>query len=416
MAVGSFWGRSSFGPSLPATFAAQFPDARCGIGHNSSPMRFGTKAIHAGVEPDPTTGAIMTPIYQTSTYVQAAPGDHKGYEYSRTHNPTRTALQNALAALENGTHGLCFATGMASIDAICKLFQPGDEIVSTNDLYGGTYRLFTKIYEGFGLKFRFVDMSDPSNVAAAITPKTRLIWVETPTNPLLKVIDIAAMAALAKKHGCLLGVDNTFASPYLQNPLDLGADIIMHSVTKYLGGHSDVVMGALVVKDAALAERLAFIQNSSGATPGPQDCFLVLRGLKTLHLRMQRHCENGAVVAEWLVKHPKVERVYWPGLPTHPNHAVAKTQMRGFGGMISFTLKGDRMEEAMKVLSSTKLFALAESLGGVESLLGHPASMTHASIPREERLKNGLADTLIRLSVGLEDAEDLIADLEQALA
>ena len=379
-------------------------------------MRFGTKAIHAGVEPDPTTGAIMTPIYQTSTYVQAAPGDHKGYEYSRTHNPTRTALQNALAALENGTHGLCFATGMASIDAICKLFQPGDEIVSTNDLYGGTYRLFTKIYEGFGLKFTFVDMSDPANVAAAITPKTRLIWVETPTNPLLKVIDIAAMAALAKKHGCLLGVDNTFASPYLQNPLDTGADIIMHSVTKYLGGHSDVVMGALVVKDAALADRLAFIQNSSGATPGPQDCFLVLRGLKTLHLRMQRHCENGAVVAEWLVKHPKVERVYWPGLPTHPNHAVAKTQMRGFGGMISFTLKGDRMEEAMTVLSSTKLFALAESLGGVESLLGHPASMTHASIPREERLKNGLADTLIRLSVGLEDAEDLIADLEQALA
>jgi cystathionine beta-lyase len=379
-------------------------------------MRFGTKAIHAGVEPDPTTGAIMTPIYQTSTYVQASPGDHKGYEYSRTHNPTRTALQNALAALENGTHGLCFATGMASIDAICKLFQPGDEIVSTNDLYGGTYRLFTKIYEGFGLKFRFVDMGDPANVAAAITPKTKLIWVETPTNPLLKVIDIAAMAALAKKHGCLLGVDNTFASPYLQNPLDLGADIIMHSVTKYLGGHSDVVMGALVVKDDALADRLAFIQNSSGATPGPQDCFLVLRGLKTLHLRMQRHCENGAVVADWLVKHPKVERVYWPGLPTHPNHAVAKSQMRGFGGMISFTLKGDRMEEAMKVLSSTKLFSLAESLGGVESLLGHPASMTHASIPREERIKNGLADTLIRLSVGLEDAEDLIADLEQALA
>ena len=379
-------------------------------------MRFGTKAIHAGVEPDPTTGAIMTPIYQTSTYVQAAPGDHKGYEYSRTHNPTRTALQNALAALENGTHGLCFATGMASIDAICKLFKPGDEIVSTNDLYGGTYRLFTKIFEGFGLKFTFVDMGDPANVAAAMTPNTKLIWVETPTNPMLKVIDIMAMAALAKKHGCLLGVDNTFASPYLQNPLDMGADIIMHSVTKYLGGHSDVVMGALVVNDAALAERLAFIQNSCGATPGPQDCFLVLRGLKTLHLRMQRHCENGAVVAEWLVKHPKVERVYWPGLPTHPNHAVAKAQMRGFGGMISFTLKGDRMEDAMKVLSSTELFCLAESLGGVESLLGHPASMTHASIPREERLKSGLADTLIRLSVGLEDAEDLIADLEQALA
>lgn len=378
-------------------------------------MRFGTKAIHAGVEPDPTTGAIMTPIYQTSTYVQAAPGDHKGYEYSRTHNPTRTALQNALAALENGRHGLCFATGMASIDAICKLLKPGDEVVSTNDLYGGTYRLFTRIFEGFGLTFKFVDMGDLRNVEAAITPNTKLIWAETPTNPLLKIIDIAGLAAIAKRQGCLLGVDNTFASPYLQNPLDLGADIIMHSVTKYLGGHSDVVMGALVVKDDALAERLAFIQNSSGATPGPQDCFLVLRGLKTLHLRMQRHCENGAVIADFLSKHPKVDRVYWPGLPTHPNHAVAKAQMRGFGGMISFTLKGDRMEDAMRVLSSTKLFSLAESLGGVESLCGHPASMTHASIPREERLRNGLADTLIRLSVGVEDAEDLVADLAEAL-
>ncbi len=378
-------------------------------------MKFGTKAIHAGVEPDPTTGAIMTPIYQTSTYVQAAPGDHKGYEYSRTHNPTRTALQNALAALENGKHGLCFSSGMASIDAIVKLLKPGDEVVSCNDLYGGTYRLFTKIFEGFGVKFRFVDMSDTANVAAAITPNTRLIWAETPTNPLLRIIDITALAALAKKQGCLLGVDNTFASPYLQTPLDLGADIVMHSVTKYLGGHSDVVMGALVVKDDALAERLAFIQNSSGATPGPQDCFLVLRGLKTLHLRMQRHCENGKVVAEWLVKHPRVDKVYWPGFATHPNHAVAAKQMRGFGGMMSFTLKGDRMEDAHKVLSSTELFCLAESLGGVESLLGHPASMTHASIPREERLKNGLADSLIRLSVGLEDSEDLLADLEQAL-
>ena len=403
-------------PGLPVTFAGQYPRPRAGAGINlAGTMRFGTKAIHAGVEPDPTTGAIMTPIYQTSTYVQAAPGDHKGYEYSRTHNPTRTALQNALAALENGRHGLCFATGMASIDAICKLFQPGDEIVSTNDLYGGTYRLFTKIFEGFGLKFRFVDMGDLRNVEAALTPNTRLIWAETPTNPLLKIIDIAGLAAIAKKHGCLLGVDNTFASPYLQNPLDLGADLIMHSVTKYLGGHSDVVMGALVVNDDALAERLAFIQNSSGATPGPQDCFLVLRGLKTLHLRMQRHCENGAVIADFLSKHPKVDRVYWPGLPSHPNHAVAKAQMRGFGGMISFTLKGDRMDDAMRVLSSTKLFSLAESLGGVESLCGHPASMTHASIPREERLKNGLADTLIRLSVGVEDAEDLVADLEQAL-
>lgn len=378
-------------------------------------MKFGTKAIHAGVEPDPTTGAIMTPIYQTSTYVQAAPGDHKGYEYSRTHNPTRTALQNALAALENGAHGLCFSSGMASIDAIVKLLKPGDEVVSTNDLYGGTYRLFTKIYEGFGVRFRFVDMGDLKNVEAAMSANTKLIWAETPTNPLLRIIDIAGLAAIARKQGCLLGVDNTFASPYLQTPLDLGADIVMHSVTKYLGGHSDVVMGALVVKDAALEERLAFIQNSSGATPGPMDCFLVLRGLKTLHLRMQRHCENGKAVAEWLVKHPKVDRVYWPGFATHANHAVAAKQMRGFGGMMSFTLKGDVMEDAMRVMSSTELFVCAESLGGVESLLGHPASMTHASIPREERLKNGLADTLIRLSVGLEDAEDLIADLKQAL-
>jgi cystathionine gamma-lyase len=377
-------------------------------------MRFGTKAIHAGVEPDPTTGAIMTPIYQTSTYVQAAPGDHKGYEYSRTHNPTRTALQKALAALENGKHGLCFASGMASIDAICKLLKPGDEVVSTNDLYGGSYRLFTKIYEGFGLKFRFVDMTDAANVANAITANTRLIWVETPTNPMLNIIDIAAISALAKKAGALLGVDNTFASPYLQTPLDLGADIVMHSVTKYLGGHSDVVMGALVVKDDALHERLAFIQNSSGATPGPQDCFLVLRGLKTLHLRMQRHCENGEAIAGFLSTHPKVDKLYWPGFPTHKNHAVAARQMRGFGGMISFTLKGDNMADATKVLASTKLFSLAESLGGVESLLGHPASMTHASIPREERLKSGLADTLIRLSVGLEDKE-LIEDLRQAL-
>lgn len=378
-------------------------------------MKFGTKAIHAGVEPDPSTGAIMTPIFQTSTYVQSAPGDHKGYEYSRTHNPTRTALQKALAELENGTHGLCFSSGMASIDAIIKLLRPGDEVVSTNDLYGGTYRLFTKIFEGFGVRFRFVDMGDLRNVEAAVTPNTKLIWAETPTNPLLRIIDIAGLSAIAKKQGCLLGVDNTFASPYLQTPLDLGADIVMHSVTKYLGGHSDVVMGALIVKDAALAERLAFIQNSSGATPGPMDCFLVLRGLKTLHLRMQRHCENGKVVAEWLAKHPKVDRVYWPGFTTHANHAVAAKQMRGFGGMISFTLKGDVMEDAMRVMSNTRLFACAESLGGVESLLGHPASMTHASIPREERMKNGLADTLIRLSVGLEDADDLIADLEQAL-
>ena len=378
-------------------------------------MKFGTKAIHAGVEPDPTTGAIMTPIYQTSTYVQAAPGDHKGYEYSRTHNPTRTALQNALAALENGTHGLCFSSGMASIDALVKLLRPGDEVVTTNDLYGGTYRLFTRIFEGFGIKFHFVNMGDMKNVEAAMTANTKLIWAETPTNPLLRIIDISGLAAIAQTHGCLLGVDNTFASPYLQTPLDLGADIVMHSVTKYLSGHSDVVMGALVVKDAALAERLAFIQNSSGAVPGPMDCFLVLRGLKTLHLRIQRHCENGRVIAEWLVRHPKVDKVYWPGFVTHANHAIAARQMRDFGGMMSFTLKGDNMEDATRVLSSTHLFSLAESLGGVESLLGHPASMTHASIPREERLKNGLADTLIRLSVGVEDAEDLIADLDQAL-
>ncbi|MEO8066740.1 MAG: cystathionine gamma-synthase [Flavobacteriales bacterium] len=378
-------------------------------------MKFATKAIHAGVEPDPSTGAIMTPIFQTSTYVQAGPGDHKGYEYSRTHNPTRTALQNALAALENGKHGLCFSSGMASIDALCKLLKPGDEVVSTSDLYGGTYRLFTKIYEGFGLKFKFIDMRDAASVEQHITKNTKLIWVETPTNPLLSIIDIAAMAALAKKHNCLLAVDNTFASPYLQTPLELGAHIVMHSVTKYLGGHSDVVMGALVCNDDALAERLAFIQNGSGATPGPQDCFLVLRGLKTLHLRMQRHCENGAAVANYLSTHPKVDKLYWPGLKTHINHAVAAKQMHGFGGMISFTLKGDHMDDAMRVLSSTKLFVLAESLGGVESLLGHPASMTHASIPREERMKNGLADTLIRLSVGLEDADDLIEDLRQAL-
>ena len=379
-------------------------------------MKFATKAIHAGVEPDPSTGAIMTPIFQTSTYVQAGPGDHKGYEYSRTHNPTRTALQRALAALENGKHGLCFSSGMASIDALCKLLKPGDEIVSTNDLYGGTYRLFTKIYEGFGLKFKFVDMRDAASVEQHITKNTKLLWVETPTNPLLNVIDIAAMGALAKKHNCLLAVDNTFASPYLQTPLDLGAHIVMHSVTKYLGGHSDVVMGALVCNDDALAERLAFVQNSSGATPGPQDCFLVLRGLKTLHLRMQRHCENGRAIAEYLGTHPKVDKLYWPGLKTHINHAVAAKQMRDFGGMISFTLKGDNIDDAFRFLRNTELFSLAESLGGVESLVGHPASMTHASIPREERMKNGLADTLIRLSVGVEDAGDLITDLKQALA
>ncbi len=378
-------------------------------------MRFATRTIHAGVEPDPSTGAIMTPIYQTSTYVQRAPGDHKGYEYSRTHNPTRTALQKALAGSEGGKHGLCFSSGMAAIDTLIKLLKPGDEVVSTNDLYGGTYRLFTKIYQDYGIRFRFVPMSDAKAVEQHVNSSTKLIWVETPTNPLLNVIDIEAMAALAKKYGSLLCVDNTFATPYLQEPLDLGAHVVMHSATKYLAGHSDTVLGALVTNDDALAERLAFIQNSSGATPGPMDCFLVLRGLKTLHVRMQRHCENGEEIAAFLGSHPKVDRVYWPGLPGHTGHAIAARQMNGFGGMVSFTLKGDRMEEAMRVLSGTKLFSLAESLGGVESLIGHPASMTHASIPREERLKNGLADTLIRLSVGIEDVGDLVEDLKGAL-
>ncbi|WP_255474305.1 cystathionine gamma-synthase [Pontibacter qinzhouensis] len=378
-------------------------------------MKFGTKAIHAGVEPDPTTGAIMTPIYQTSTYVQKSPGDHKGYEYSRTHNPTRTALQNALAALENGKHGLCFATGMAATDAIIKLLQPGDEVISTNDLYGGSYRIFTKIFQNYGIKFHFTDMSNLANVEALVNEKTRMIWVETPTNPLLNIIDIKGCAAIAKSKNILLIVDNTFATPYLQTPLDLGADIVTLSLTKYMGGHSDVVMGALVVKNDELAERLAFIQNACGGTPGPQDCFLVLRGIKTLHIRMERHCQNGRKVAEYLQQHPKVEKVFWPGFEDHKNHHIAKEQMRDFGGMISFVLKGDRQEDAIKTLEQFRYFSLAESLGGVESLCGHPASMTHASIPKEERLKAGLSDSLIRLSVGIEDAEDLLADLEQAI-
>jgi cystathionine gamma-lyase len=378
-------------------------------------MKFGTKAIHAGVHPDPETGAIMTPIYQTSTYVQRSPGDHKGYEYSRTHNPTRTQLQDALAALENGQHGLAFASGMAAIDCIIKLLQPGDEVISTNDLYGGSYRIFTKVYANYGIKFHFVAMHDMAAVEEKVTANTKLIWVETPTNPLLNVIDIAAAAAVAKKAGALLVVDNTFSTPYLQTPLDLGADIVMHSLTKYMGGHSDVVMGAVIVKDDELHERLRFLQNACGGTPGPQDCFLVLRGLKTLHLRMQRHCENGRAVAEYLKSHPKVEKVFWPGFAEHPNHAVAAKQMRDFGGMISFVLKGDRKEDAVAVLEKFELFSLAESLGGVESLSGHPATMTHASIPAEERRKAGLSDSLIRLSVGIEDVEDLIADLKQAI-
>ncbi|WP_266204164.1 cystathionine gamma-synthase [Pontibacter kalidii] len=378
-------------------------------------MKFGTKAIHAGVEPDPSTGAIMTPIYQTSTYVQRSPGDHKGYEYSRTHNPTRTQLQNALAALENGTHGLAFSSGMAATDAIMKLLKPGDEVVSTNDLYGGSYRIFTKIFQNYGLKFHFTNMQNVENVEKLINGNTKMIWVETPTNPLLNIIDVKAYGELCKKHNLLLVADNTFATPYLQTPLDMGADIVMHSLTKYMGGHSDVVMGAIVVNDDELRERLAFIQNSCGATPGPQDCFLVLRGLKTLHLRMERHCQNGRQVAEYLKGHPKVSKVYWPGFAEHPNHEVAQQQMRDFGGMVSFELKGDNVNDAMRVLENLRLFALAESLGGVESLCGHPATMTHASIPREDRMKAGLSDTLMRLSVGVEDAEDLIADLEQAI-
>lgn len=378
--------------------------------------KFATKAIHAGVEPDPSTGAIMTPIFQTSTYVQEAPGVHKGYEYARTQNPTRIALEKCLAELENGTHGICFSSGMAAVDAAIKLLSQGDEVISTNDLYGGTYRSFTKIYSRFGLGFHFTDMTRPENISALINSKTKMIWVETPTNPMLNIIDIEAVAAIAKAHQLLLVVDNTFASPYLQNPLDLGADIVLHSATKYLGGHSDVVSGALIVKDAELADRLYFIQNGNGAVPGPQDCFLVLRGIKTLHLRVQRACENAEKVAHFLASHPKVDKVYWPGFPEHPNHAIAKKQMRGFGGMVSFTLVGDDYESAKRILCNTEVFALAESLGGIESLIGHPASMTHASIPKEERMKTGLVDSLIRLSVGAEDAEDLMEDLQNALS
>lgn len=379
-------------------------------------MKFSTKAVHAGTEPDPVSGAIMTPIYQTSTYVQAGPGDHKGYEYARTQNPTRDALQTALAALENGKHGLCFASGMAATDAVVKLLNPGDEVVATNDLYGGTYRIFTKVFERYGVKFTFVNMGNIEEVAAAVTPATKMLWVETPTNPLMKIVDISACVAIGKQHNLITVVDNTFASPYLQNPLDLGATLVLHSLTKYIAGHSDVVMGAVITNNEDLYTQLKFIQNACGGVPGPQDCFLVLRGIKTLHLRMRQHCENGAKVAEFLVNHPKVAHVFWPGLPSHPNHEVAKKQMRDFGGMISFTLKNDSMDAALKVLKGTHLFALAESLGGVESLIGHPATMTHASIPREERLKAGLTDTLIRLSVGVEDADDLIEDLANALA
>ncbi|MES2701232.1 MAG: cystathionine gamma-synthase [Bacteroidota bacterium] len=382
---------------------------------NNNNYKLDTKVIHAGVSPDPTTGAIMTPIYQTSTYVQAAPGDHKGYEYARTQNPTRTVLQNALAAIENAQYGLCFGSGMAATDAVMKLLSPGDEVIVSNDLYGGTYRIMTKVFANYGIKFQFVSMDDAQSIKQYVTADTKMIWIETPTNPLLNVIDIAACAEIAKAHKLLLVCDNTFASPYLQTPMDLGADIVLHSATKYLGGHSDVVHGALVMNDQSLEERLRFIQNSCGAVPGPHDCWLVLRGIKTLHVRMQRHCENGEAVAKYLRAHPKVSKVLWVGFEDHPNHAIAKKQMRGYGGMISFVLKGDNMADATEVLKKTKLFALAESLGGVESLIGHPASMTHGSIPREERIKNGLSDSLIRLSVGIEDVNDLIEDLEQAI-
>lgn len=378
-------------------------------------MRIATKFVHAGVEPDPSTGAIMTPIYQTSTYVQKAPGQHKGYEYARSQNPTRKALEDAFAQIENGKFGLAFSSGVAATDAVIKLLEPGDEVIAANDMYGGTYRLFLKVFEKFGLKFHFVNMQKADNILPFVNNKTKLIWTETPTNPLMNIVDIAAIAAISKKHKILLAVDNTFATPYLQNPLDLGADIVMHSVTKFLGGHSDVIQGCLMMNDQELRDKLYFIQKSSGAVPGPMDCFLVLRGLKTLHVRMDRHCQNGERVANFLRSHPKAGRVYWCGFEDHPNYAIAKKQMRGFGSMLSFELKNDSIEEATRVLSSTKLFALAESLGGVESLINHPASMTHASIPKEEREKNGLRDSLIRLSVGIEDADDLIADLNQAI-
>jgi cystathionine beta-lyase/cystathionine gamma-synthase len=383
---------------------------------NNSQHNKATKFIHAGLEPDPATGAIMTPIYQTSTYVQDGVGNHKGYEYSRTLNPTRHALEKNLAAIENGKYGACFGSGLAAIDCVIKMLNPGDEVISTNDLYGGTYRIFKTIFEKYGIKFHFVPMGDATEVEKYVTANTKLIWVETPTNPMMNIIDIKAMASVAKNAGALLAVDNTFATPYLQTPLDLGADIVMHSATKYLGGHSDVVMGVLIVKDEELAKEMYRIQNSSGAVTAPMDSFLVLRGIKTLHVRMQRHCENGEKIAYFLKSHPKVDKVYWPGFEEHPNHNVAKAQMSGFGGMISFSLKGNKLEDAHAIVKKVQIFALAESLGGVESLIGHPATMTHASIPKEEREKSGVVESLIRLSVGIEDANDLIEDLKQAMA
>ena len=378
-------------------------------------LKVNSKTIHGGQAPDAAYGAVMPPIYQTSTYAQSTPGGHKGFEYSRSANPTRTALENSLASIENGSYGLAFASGLSAIDAVIKLLEPGDEVISTNDLYGGSYRLFRQVFEKFGIQFHFMGMQSVAAIEEKITKNTKLIWVETPTNPMMNVIDIAAISKVAKEHNILLAVDNTFATPYLQRPLDLGADIVMHSATKYLGGHSDVVVGALVVKDKDLADKLYFIQNASGAVCGPMDSFLTLRGIKTLHVRMQRHSENGKAVAHYLRTHPKIEKVYWPGFEDHPNHDIAKSQMDDFGGMISFIPKGSSFEDAVKIVENLKIFTLAESLGGVESLAGHPASMTHASIPKEEREKSGVVDSLIRLSVGIEDAEDLIADLEQAI-
>lgn len=378
-------------------------------------MKFGTKVIHAGVEPDPSTGAIMTPIYQTSTYVQAAPGEHQGYEYARGQNPTRDVLQNNLAALENGRYGICFSSGLAALDAIMKTMSSGDEIISANDLYGGSYRLITKVYDQLGIKGHFIDMSEPNNIIPYINKKTKYICIETPTNPMLNILDITAICAIAKKHKVKVVVDNTFASPYLQTPLDLGADIIWHSCTKYLGGHSDVVMGAVITKSKVLADKIRLIQNATGAVPGPQDCFLMLRGIKTLHIRMDRACANAKKVAKFLTQNKKVSNVYYPGLKDHPNHKIAKKQMSNFGAMVSFDLKKNTFGTAKKILKSTKLFSLAESLGGVESLIGHPASMTHGSIPKEDRLKIGLTDSMIRLSVGIEDIEDILADLSRAI-
>ncbi|WP_425234879.1 cystathionine gamma-synthase [Ulvibacterium sp.] len=378
-------------------------------------LKFNSKTIHGGQEPDKAYGAVMPPIYQTSTYAQTTPGGHQGYEYSRSANPTRTALENSLASIENGKYGLAFASGLSAMDAVIKLLNPGDEVVSTNDLYGGSYRLFKQVFEKYGITFHFIGMQDANTIEQYINDRTKLIWVETPTNPMMNVIDIKAVSLLAKKHGLLLAVDNTFATPYLQQPLDLGADIVMHSATKYLGGHSDVVVGALVVKEKELADRLYFLQNASGAVCGPMDSFLVLRGIKTLHVRMQRHCENGRAIAEFLKDHPKIEKVYWPGFVDHPNHEIAKNQMKDFGGMVSFVTKGSNYADAIKIVERLQVFTLAESLGGVESLAGHPASMTHASIPKEEREKSGVVDALIRLSVGIEDVDDLIADLQQAI-